>query len=113
MLGFWRPPAGQYAVHNDSMGVLAAAEHPVLAHLYMNELLDNAVAEKNFSFTGYLPALTKFDADYVIAQGYVPEHLRDCVPTADDVSKAIFYRPLGQEGDALYDAAWSKFTAGG
>ncbi|MDP2290675.1 MAG: spermidine/putrescine ABC transporter substrate-binding protein [Actinomycetota bacterium] len=113
VLGFWHPPAGEYVVTNDSMGVLAAAESPVLAHLYLNYLLDNEVAEKNFSWVGYLPAIAKLDADYVIAAGYVPEHLRNCVPTADEISKALFLKPLGAEGDAKYEDAWARFTAGG
>jgi spermidine/putrescine transport system substrate-binding protein len=111
VLGFWHPPAGQYVVTNDSMGVLANAEHPVLAHLYLNFLLDNDVAEKNFSWLGYLPAITKMNADYVIAGGYVPEHLRNCVPTAEEIERAIYMKPLGA-GDALYETAWAKFTAG-
>jgi spermidine/putrescine transport system substrate-binding protein len=113
VLGFWHPPSEQYVVSNDAMGVLADAENPVLAHLYMNFLLDNAVAEKNFSWNGYLPALTKLDADYVIGAGYVPENLRSCVPTNDDISKGLKFTTLGPDGDALYEAAWSKFTAGG
>ncbi len=111
VLGFWHPPAGQYVVTNDSMGVLANAENPVLAHLYLNYLLDNDVAEKNFSWLGYLPAITKMNADYVIAGGYVPEHLRSCVPTEEEIAKAIYMKPLGA-GDALYETAWAKFTAG-
>jgi spermidine/putrescine transport system substrate-binding protein len=113
VLGFWHPPSEQYVVNNDSMGVLANAENPVLAHLYIDFLLDNAVAEKNFSWVGYLPALTKLDADYVIGAGYVPENLRSCVPTNDDIAKGLRYEALGPEGDAQYEAAWSKFTAGG
>lgn len=113
VLGFWHPPAGEYVVTNDSMGVMADAEHPVLAHLYINYLLDNDVSEKNFSWVGYLPALTKLDADYVINAGYVPENLRSCVPTTEEIEKGLYYQPLGTEGDALYEAAWSKFTAGG
>jgi spermidine/putrescine transport system substrate-binding protein len=113
VLGFWHPPSAEYIVTNDSMGVLADAENPVLAHLYLDFLLDNQVSEKNFSWNGYLPALTKLDADYVIAQGYVPENLRNCVPTNDDIAKGLKYRPLGPEGQALYEEAWSKFTAGG
>jgi spermidine/putrescine transport system substrate-binding protein len=113
VLGFWRPPSFRYIVNNDSMGVLANAESPVLAHLYINHLIDNEVAEQNFSWTGYLPALTKLDATYVINAGYVPENLRSCVPTNEDISKGLNYRSVGVEGDALYEAAWSKFTAGG
>lgn len=112
VLGFWHPPAGEYLVSNDSMGVVGDCEHPVLAHLYLNYMLDNAVAEKNFSYVGYLPALTVLDADYVIGKGYVPENLRACVPTKEDITKALFEKPLGVDGDAKYEAAWSKFTSG-
>jgi spermidine/putrescine transport system substrate-binding protein len=113
VLGFWHPPSEQYVVSNDSMGVMTNAENPVLAHLYIDFLLDNAVAEKNFSWVGYLPALTKLDADYVIGAGYVPDNLRSCVPTNDDIAKGLRFEALGPEGDAQYEAAWSKFTAGG
>lgn len=111
ILGFWHPPAGSYVVSNDSMGVMADAENPVLAHLYINHLLDNTVAEENFGWVGYLPALSSLDADYVINAGYVPENLRSCVPTNDEINQALRYEPLG-EGDALYEDAWSKFLAG-
>ncbi len=113
VLGYWHPPTEQYVVNNDMMGVLANAENPVLAHLYIDYLLDNDVSELNFSWNGYLPALTKLDADYVINAGYVPENLRNCVPTNDDIAKGLRYEALGPDGDALYEAAWSKFTAGG
>ncbi len=113
VLGFWHPPAGEYVVSNDSMGVLADAENPVLAHLYLNYLLDNDVSEKNFSWIGYLPALTKLNADYLIGAGYVPEHLRGCVPTDEEVATGLTFRPLGVDGEALYEEAWSQFIAGG
>ena len=45
VLGFWHPPTGEYLVNNDCLGVIAGCEHPVLAHHYLNHLLDNAVAE--------------------------------------------------------------------
>jgi spermidine/putrescine transport system substrate-binding protein len=112
VLGFWHPPTDSYTIANDSMGVMADAENPVLAHLYLDHLLDNDVAEKNFSWVGYLPALTKLDADYVINAGYVPENLRNCVPTNEDIANGLRYLPLGDEGDKLYEDAWSTFLAG-
>lgn len=113
VLGYWHPPADRYVITNDSMGVLANAEHPVLAHLYLNYLLDNAVAEKNFSWVGYLPCVSALDADYVISAGYVPETLRSALPTADDVARGLVLRPLDPDGSGLWDDAWSKFTTGG
>jgi spermidine/putrescine transport system substrate-binding protein len=113
VLGFWHPASADgYIVSNDSMGVMADAESPVLAHLYINYLLDNAVAEKNFSWLGYLPALSGMDADYVIGAGYVPENLRSCVPTNDEIANGLRYLPLGDDGDKLYEDAWSTFRAG-
>ena len=113
VLGFWHPPADKYIITNDSMGILANAEHPVLAHLYLNFLLDNAVAEKNFSWVGYLPCISSLDADYVIDAGYVPENLRSALPTADDVASGLSLRPLDPDATALWDTAWSTFTTGG
>ncbi|HAP76486.1 MAG TPA: hypothetical protein DCR14_10420 [Acidimicrobiaceae bacterium] len=113
VLGFWHPPAGQYVLTNDCFGVLANAEHPVLAHLYINFLIDNAIAEQNFGWVGYLPALTALDADYVIGAGLVPENLRSCIPTAEEIDKALYITSLGIEGDAKWAEAWSTFNAGG
>lgn len=112
VLGFWHPPAGKYVVNNDTIGVTANAEHPVLAHAYINYLLDEANAETNFSWTGYLPALTTMTADYVIGKGLVPENLKQCIPTPEEIAKGLSFAQLGAEGDGLYDAAWSKFTSG-
>lgn len=113
VLGFWFPPDNNGVVNNDCMGVLAGATSPVLAHLYLNFILDAAVAEKNFSWTGYLPAITALDGDFLIAQGYVPENLRTCVPTNDQISKALRFEPLEPDTDLLWEDAWSRFTAGG
>ena len=51
--------------------------------------------------------------DRVRFTGYVPEHLRVCVPTQEEIEKALVFKPLGIDGDALYEEAWSKFNAGG
>ena len=41
------------------MCVMANAENPVLAHLYLDYLLDLQVAEQNFTWNAYLPALDR------------------------------------------------------
>ena len=61
-------------------------------------------------YRGDLPALTKLDADYVTGAGYVPEHLRNCVPTNDDIANGLVFRDLGI-GDLQYEDAWAKFQA--
>lgn len=111
VLGFWHPPTDEYLVNNDNMAIAANAENPVLAHLYINYLLDNAVAEKNFSWLGYLPAIGQLDGDYLVAQGYVPEQLRSCVPTEQDLINGLEFHRLDEAGKAKYAAAWANFQA--
>lgn len=111
VLGYWHPPSEEYMVNNDNMAISANAENPVLAHLYINYLLDNDVAEQNFSWLGYLPAISKLDGDYLVSQGYVPEQLRNCVPTDDDLINGLEFRRLNSAGQAKYAAAWAAFQA--
>jgi spermidine/putrescine transport system substrate-binding protein len=113
VLGFWYPPDDVGVVNNDCMGVLADAEHPVLAHLYMNHLLDLQVAEDNFAVNGYLPALAELTADRLIGKGLVPDNLRNCVPTQAQIDKGLRLIELDIAADTVWQDTWSSFTAGG
>jgi spermidine/putrescine transport system substrate-binding protein len=112
VLGWWYPSDGVGVVNNDCMAITASAKNPVLAHLYLNYMLDTAVAEQNFPWVGYLPAIKGLDADYLIAQGYVPENLRAAVLTEELIGKGLRFEQLPLEADALWEEEWSKFTAG-
>lgn len=112
VLGWWYPSDGVGVVGNDCMAVTANAKNPVLAHLYINHLLDTAVAEENFSWNGYLPPIKGLDADYLIEQEYAPENLRAAVLTDEIIDQGLRYEPLETEVDQLWESAWSKFTAG-
>ena len=48
-------------VSNDCMAVLANAERPVLAHAFINYVLDTKVAIKNMSWLGYQPPQKSLD----------------------------------------------------
>ena len=54
VLGWWYPSSGVGVVNNDCMAVLAKAKNPVLAHLYINHLLDPATGTP--AFTGIVQA---------------------------------------------------------
>ena len=60
MLGYWYPDGRTGMVGTDTIAVVAGAEHPVLAHHFLNYMLDNDNALENFGFVGYQPALQKF-----------------------------------------------------
>ena len=113
VLGYWYPADNIGPLGNDCMCVMANAQSPVLAHLYLDYLMDLQVAELNFTWNAYLPALKGLDADYLIGKGYVPENLRNAVLTTEQINKGLRYLPLAPDDELIWDDVWSKFTAGG
>jgi len=110
VLAYWQPDTA--VVSNDVMCVLSKAKSPVLAHLFINNLLDKDVAQTNFSFVGYQPAIEGLGAEELIAADLVPENLRSCVLTNDEIDKGLRYLQLSTDVEALWNDAWSKFRAG-
>ena len=110
VLAYWQPETA--VVSNDTMCVLSKAKSPVLAHLFINELLDKDNAQTNFGFVGYQPAVEGLGAQELIDAGLVPENLRSCVLSNDQISKGLRYLPLSANVEALWNDAWSKFRAG-
>lgn len=112
VLGYWFPPDGKGITESDCFCVLAGAEHPVLAHLFMDFMLDPANARQNFEFVGYQQPLTAITADELIASGAVPESLRNTVIREDDLVNGYRRVGLSVDGDAAWQQVWSGFNAG-
>jgi len=110
VLAYWQPDTA--VISNDTMCVLSKAKSPVLAHLFINELLNKDNAQTNFGYVGYQPAVEGLGAQELIDAGLVPENLRSCVLSNDQISKGLRYLPLSADVEALWNDAWSKFRAG-
>ena len=83
-IGYWYPPDGGGIVGSDAIAVLRSATKPVLAHAFLNYLLDETHALENYSWLGYQPPQTSLDPDRVVADGYVPAHLATAVVRPED-----------------------------
>ncbi|MEY2552382.1 MAG: spermidine/putrescine transport system substrate-binding protein, partial [Ilumatobacteraceae bacterium] len=110
VLAYWQPSTA--VVANDTMCVLSKAKSPVLAHLFINYLLDKTNAQTNFTYVGYQPAIDGLGAQQLIDAGLVPENLRSCVLSDEQIGKGLRYLPLSAGVEALWNDAWSKFRAG-
>ena len=67
-LGFWFPEDGAGTIGNDNIAIPRNAKNPVLAHHFLNYLLDNKHGYDNFSnYVGYQPPFTRLDPDRLIA----------------------------------------------
>ena len=111
-LSFWKPTTDKLPVNNDLQTVLKSAANPVLAHEFINFILDNENAFTNFTFVGYQPALAATTADEIIKRNLAPETLRTCLLTNDEVAKGLRIHALPLAQAKLYESAYSSFTAG-
>jgi spermidine/putrescine transport system substrate-binding protein len=111
VLGYWRPDRGA-VVGNDTIAVTAGAKNPVLAHHFLNYLLDNDNALRNFGWVGYQPALAKFTPQFLSTKGYVPKNLESAVVTLADYHNGRQLLQLSPTGRALWDNVWASFKAG-
>ena len=93
VLAYWRPedPA-QRVIGSDNIAIPKSAEKPVLAHLLINDLLDNEIALRNFGWNGYQPPLTKLSAPLPDRPGLHPgepdERRRACPRTSTPDSRS-------------------------
>jgi len=86
----------------DLTAICARGRNPVLAHAFLDHLMDVGVAMRNFRWNGYQPPV----GDEPPA---VPAYLRDAILHPDDLTEGRFLRPLGPEADARWRVGWQRF----
>jgi spermidine/putrescine transport system substrate-binding protein len=87
----------------------------VLAHLWLNYILDNGVSYSNFvDFNGYQPPLNEIDPASLVKDGIVPEHLENSVLTNDDLgADSLQFGTLTSRGQQVWQDGYSEFLAAG
>jgi spermidine/putrescine transport system substrate-binding protein len=113
-LRFWNPGPGNGPIQNDMFSICAATTKPVLAHLFLNFILDNTQARNNFlNYNGYQPPLTEIDPADLVKKGILPESLSNTVLTADDLGPSSLQEmTLTTQGQALWQNGYSQFLSG-
>jgi spermidine/putrescine transport system substrate-binding protein len=79
VLRYWFPLDGRGTVGNDLMTVLRSGRNPVLAHHFLNFLLDFDMAMLNLSWNGFQPPQVRIDPGLLVEQGYIPANLTTAV----------------------------------
>lgn len=117
-LGYWYPDDRVGAVGNDNIVIPANAEHPVLAHKFIDWMMTETHSMLNFSWVGYQPpqnaadpkTLTTTDSFYDMP--YVLPWLSRAVIEEKDFETGSFEAELTPEVDAIWHNAWQGFKAG-
>jgi spermidine/putrescine transport system substrate-binding protein len=114
VLSYWSAPKGKGPIQNDCWAISASTKKPVLAHLWLDYIVDNTVATDNFlNFNGYQPPKNSITPEKLIAEGRIPANLKTAVMTAEDFGgDAIQEMTLTPKGQALWQSAYAKFVSG-
>ena len=112
VLGFWFPADRKGPVGTDTIAIPRSAAKPVLAHAFLNHMIDNDVALQNFGFTGYQPALSVVTAEKMVADEFIPENLVSAIITPEHYRDGFQELQLSATGDRLWVDEWAKFKAG-
>lgn len=113
VLQYWFPADGKGMVDNDLMMVLHGGKNPVLAHLFLNHMLDTDVASGNFSYIGYQPPQQSINPDDLVKQGFIPASLSACVVKEEYFDVGYRLLELSPDNDAAWHKIWLAFKAGG
>lgn len=112
VLRYWFPADGKGLVDNDLMMVLTGGKNPVLAHLFLDHMLDEKTALKNFGYIGYQPPQNAINDETLVADGYLPENLATATVKQEwfDVAYRLLEMPV--DVDAEWHRVWQQFKAG-
>ena len=112
VLSFWGPSSNG-VVQNDFLCIGRSAKNPVLAHRFLDFMLNERNAYTNIvNYVGYRRRRTTIDADALIKRGLIPKTLTNAVVRPDQFAANQELLQLSVEGARFWDDAWSKFKAG-
>ena len=112
VLSFWAPKENG-VTQNDFFCIGKSAKNPVLAHRFVNYMLDAKVAYNNMiNYVGYTPPQNTITADSLIASGLIPKTLTEAVVRPEQFAVNQQLMELSVQGTRYWDEAWAKFKAG-
>jgi spermidine/putrescine transport system substrate-binding protein len=106
VVGYWFPKDGKGPIANDTNTVLRSASNPVLAHLFLNYLLDEPVAVENISWNGYMQPLTAVTPELLVKEQILPPSLMSTAVVPNDFRRGVGELQLPVDADALWQQAW-------
>lgn len=102
-------------ISSDTMAIPKGAQHPVLAHNFMNFMLDETNALENFGWVGYQPPQIGLTPEYLIGDEWVADFLEPALVTPADFERgsAWVQGPLVADTESAWEDQWTRATSGG
>ena len=101
------------SVENDTVAVFKTATNPVLAHLFIDFILDTQNATTNYTtYTGYQQPMQGLTPEALVGSAVVPEHLATTVVREEDFASGYRILELAPDVEALWESAYQEILAG-
>ena len=108
VVGYWFPTNGRGPVGNDLITVLKGAQNPVLAHLFMNYMLDLNNALTNYYYTGYMQPLNGITPQRLVKEQLLPKSLMSTTVLPSDFRQGVMELQIPVTTNALWEQAWQR-----
>jgi spermidine/putrescine transport system substrate-binding protein len=108
VLGYWFPPSGAGPAANDTITIPRSAQNPVLAHLFMNFMLDTPNAVTNARGIGYMQPVSWMTPKRLMHYGVLPPALLSAVVLESEFWRGLKELQLLSGADALWQQAWQS-----
>jgi spermidine/putrescine transport system substrate-binding protein len=112
VVGYWFPADGKGPTANDTNTILRGAQNPVLAHLFLNYLLDLKNALTNISYNGYMQPIYGVTKDRLVHEGILPKSLESTVVLEENLTHGLWELQLPVETDLAWQQVWQTFSLG-
>jgi spermidine/putrescine transport system substrate-binding protein len=112
VVGYWFPTDGRGPVANDTNVILKSAANPVLAHTFLNYMLDLPNVLENISFNGYMQPANGVTPQVLVKEQILPPSLLSTVVLPSYFRRGVAELQLPVDVDALWQQAWLVVSNG-
>jgi spermidine/putrescine transport system substrate-binding protein len=112
VIGYWFPSDGKGPVANDTNTILAGAQNPVLAHLFLNYMLDLPNVITNISYNGYMQPIYGVTPERLESDGILPKALLSTVVLEEYFKHGLWELALPINTDLAWQRAWQIVSLG-
>ncbi|HVC24779.1 MAG TPA: spermidine/putrescine ABC transporter substrate-binding protein [Acidimicrobiales bacterium] len=112
VVGYWFPTDGTGPVANDTLAVLKGGSNPVLAHLFLDYMLDLPNVLENISYNGYMQPLTAVTPERLVKEKILPPSLVSTAVLPSYFRRGVSELQLPATADAAWQQAWLQVSQG-
>jgi spermidine/putrescine transport system substrate-binding protein len=106
VVGYWFPANGKGPVGNDTITILRSASNPVLAHEFLNYMLDLPNVLTNISYNGYMQPLTAVTPQRLVKEQLLPPSLMSTAVLPSYFRRGIMELQLPVTALSLWEQTW-------